>query len=115
MYFNKFDKIKWDKLYVIDAYHGKDFFDENLNNYSSQILGNGIENKEGVTLFALYNKEELVNLTQIRQYYYFVDAVKYKAKKLDYYTKNDAVFSFKYYPNAKWKSYKPVLNISNSK
>ncbi len=93
---SKFDKVKWDKLYVVGAYQNDRSFDEALLEYENEIEATGISYDEGFQIILLFDDDELVSLTKVN--YWQVDfGGAYKADK-NYkntpYAKKNAVFRY---------------------
>ncbi|MES2652675.1 MAG: hypothetical protein V4663_13110 [Bacteroidota bacterium] len=93
---SKFDKIKWDKLYLISAYQTSRSFDETVLRYENEIENTGITHSEDFNLILLFNGKELVNFStvQIRDIN-FAGAHKEANYKNVPYLKNSAVFRYK--------------------
>lgn len=93
---SRFNKVKWDKLYVIPPYSSEKVFDTLLMKHKRKILHTGIDTDDRMCLIVLFNKSELVDLSEINGMVDFADAKKYTPDfKLGFYNKQDAVFKYK--------------------
>ncbi|MBD1391899.1 hypothetical protein [Mucilaginibacter glaciei] len=94
--FSNFEKVKWNKLYILGPYANPSFFDKTLTNYRSEIAHTGIEYSEDISLVLLFQDEELTSLNVIpRKQGDFSEAYKIGVdKKFTYYKKSEALFDF---------------------
>ncbi len=60
-----FNKIKWDKLYVLCPYTTSVNFDKNLLKYADQIEDTGIKYLDDFSLLLLFDKDELVSFSKV--------------------------------------------------
>lgn len=61
----KFDKVNWNRLYIVSAYQTERNFDQSLLNHEHEIDNTGIAHREDISLVLLFNGEDLVSFSKI--------------------------------------------------